>query len=373
VKKVVMCGADVHDNTLCLRIAVNKDKPETRVFHNTAHGREALLKYVKLLARKHGADRIVLAYEASSLGFGLYEECVGAGVECFVLAPTKMPQSEHGKKCKTDEEDAQRILEQLRAHILAGNDLACVWIPDAQTRDDREVLRTRLDVAEKLTEAKTQVRSLLKRHGVAKPRDVGQAWTKSDRHWLTRLTEEESELSAGARVALGSLLRQIASLEAEIERLDQAVEAVSKTTRYQATSGALVEGLQGVGLLTAMVYLTELGDLSRFRNRKQVGSFLGLVPSSHESGEIKDRKGHITRQGPSRVRKVLCQATWSRVSHDENEGRVYQRIVEKNAKRKKIATVACMRRLGVAMWRLGLEAQRKAGVFDQAHRAPKAA
>ena len=51
----------------------------------------------------------------------------------------------------------------------------------------------------------------------------------------------------------------------------------------------------------AMVYLTEMGDLSRFANRQQVGAFLGLVPSSFETGKDDDRKGHITHQGPSRV------------------------------------------------------------------------
>jgi len=61
-----------------------------------------------------------------------------------------------------------------------------------------------------------------------------------------------------------------------------------------------------------MVFLTEMGDLRRFRNRKKVGAYLGLVPTSNESGENTDHKGHITHQGPARLRKVLCQAAWVR-------------------------------------------------------------
>jgi transposase len=113
-----------------------------------------------------------------------------------------------------------------------------------------------------------------------------------------------------------------------------------------------------------MVFLTELGDLRRFANRRKVGAFLGVVPSSNESGEsAKDRKGHITRQGSARVRKVLCQAAWSRVTFDPDESKVYARIVEKNLNKKKIATVACMRRLGIRMWHIALEAQLEAGVY----------
>ena len=159
------------------------------------------------------------------------------------------------------------------------------------------------------------------------------------------------------------MLRQIASLEQESKILDKEIERLSDTDRYRLPAEALVVQIKGVGLLTAMVYLTEVGDMRRFNNRKQIGSYLGLVPSSNESGEGCERKGHITREGPARVRKVLCQATWLRVAHEEGEAAVYQRIVKKNPKHKKIAIVASMRRLGVLMWHIAWDAQVKAGVF----------
>ena len=112
-----------------------------------------------------------------------------------------------------------------------------------------------------------------------------------------------------------------------------------------------------------MAYLTEMGDLSRFGNRREIGSFLGLVPSSLESGAKNDRKGHITHQGPARIRKVLCQACWARVRTDPHEKVIYERIVSKNPKHKKIAVVASMRRLAVKMWHIGLTAQHQAGSF----------
>ena len=112
-----------------------------------------------------------------------------------------------------------------------------------------------------------------------------------------------------------------------------------------------------------MVYLTEMGDLSRFENRRQVGAYLGLVPSSYESGVKDDRKGHITHHGSGRVTGVLCQASWSRVQTDPIEKAVHERIVKRNPKHKKIALVASMRRLAIKMWHIGLKAQLKAGSF----------
>lgn len=122
---------------------------------------------------------------------------------------------------------------------------------------------------------------------------------------------------------------------------------------------------KGVRMLTAMVFLTERGDLSRFSNRKQVGAYLGLAPSSDETGQGADRKGHITHQGPWRVRKALCQATWTRIRTDLEEKAAYRRVAAKNPNPKKIAVVAAMRRLGVRLWRIGRDAQQRSGCFSE--------
>jgi len=161
-------------------LRLTKRNPKRGYSATRAMGGKTMFDYLKFIARKYGAERIVMAYEASSLGFGLCDEGNDAGIECYVLAPTKMPQSEEQRKRKTDKRDAQKILEQLRGHVLAGNDLAKVWIPDLQTRDDREVVRMRLEIADNLTEVRTQVRTLLKRNKVEKPKGVGNAWTDSN-------------------------------------------------------------------------------------------------------------------------------------------------------------------------------------------------
>jgi transposase len=114
--------------------------------------------------------------------------------------------------------------------------------------------------------------------------------------------------------------------------------------------------LPGVGVLTALVFLTEMGDLRRFNNRRQVAAYLGLIPCSWESGEADDRKGRITRQGPARVRRVLCQAAWNRLRSEPREKRIYEGIVARNPQAKKKAVVAGMRRLAVRMFYVAREA-----------------
>jgi len=273
-----------------------------------------------------------------------------------VLAPTRIERSPKHRRGKNDRQDALRILELLRGHVLAGNPLPAVWIPDAQTRDDRELVRAHLDAGAKLTRLKIQIQSLLKRNQVRRPAEVAKGWSSGHRQWLEQLAQASlSPLGTGSRMVLQSLLRQMTALEHELHELQQAIARLARSPRYARRAKAL-EALPGVGLMTAMVFLTEMGDLSRFHNRRQVAAYLGLVPSSNESGQQNDRKGHITRQGSWRLRKVLCQAFWAQQRCDPASQAIYQRQVRRNPKHKKIAAVAGMRRLGVLLWHKGLAA-----------------
>jgi len=85
------------------------------------------------------------------------------------------------------------------------------------------------------------------------------------------------------------------------------------------------------------------------------------VPCAAESGEDRDRKGHITREGPGRVRKVLSQAPWARVRHDPEEKAFYGRLAERNPMHKKKAAAAVMRRLAIRTGLAGLRGMEAAG------------
>ena len=352
--QVIMIGCDLHDQTMLLKIALGRGEPEMLSVRNTAAGRAKMIQRLRDRSAAAGGARVLFAYEASGQGFGLYDQLTEAGFECHVLAPTRIARSQRQASQKTDEKDAQQLLELLRAHVLAGNELPSVWVPDPTTRDDRELIRMRLELAEKLTMVKSQIQSLLKRNHIRRDALTGKGWTRLFRSWLKSTLAESprSPLGPRARLALASLLRQLDFVEQEQRRLDEDVNALAGTPRYAAAVEEMTS-LCGVGVLTALVFLTELGDLSRFANRRQLAAYLGLAPRSFESGNATDRKGHITHQGSSRVRKLLCQATWARVRWDKEEQRAYERIVARNPKKKKIAVVASMRRLAVRMWHRG--------------------
>lgn len=359
MENVLMVGADVHDQSIRARYSVGHADPVGKSFGGNRKSRKAMIRFLRHEGERLGAKDIVLAYEASGAGYLLWDELKAVGIGCHVLAPTKIKTSVEERKKKTDDKDALRIHEVLKNHVLAKSKLPSIWIPDDETRDAREIVRCRADWGHKITAAKCEIQSLLKRQGLEKPEGMESNWSQAHRAWVISHTQEGSQLEKGVRQVLKSLLRELGFLEQEALELDRAVAEKAELPRYREAVAAL-DGLAGIRVLTAMIFLTELGDMGRFKNRRNVGGILGLVPSSNETGEVKDRKGHITRFGSGRLRRALCQAVWCRIRGKEGHDRAYyDRVVARNPKRKMIAVVACMRKLGIKMWHVASDAQQK--------------
>ena len=348
--QVTIVGCDLHDRSMLLQTAAGKDEPEVKKFPNDVEGRTEMIDYLIQFARQTSSPRIVFVYEASGQGYGLYDQLSEYGIECFVLSPTHIPRSAKSRRNKTDPKDALQLFELARGHVLAGNPLPTVWTPPQRLRDDRELLRTRLETAESCTRAKLQVFAMLKRYGFLLP-----GWFTKHRKWTRRFVQWVRDQAEGmdevVRPVLLTLLERCERFRRDVLALEKHIRRLSQTDRYKAACNAL-RGLRGVGLITAMTYLTEMGDLDRFSNRRQVAAYLGVCPSSFESGESNDRKGHITRQGPGRVRKVLCQAAWASVRFDAAMHEKWSRIKGGKKNRGKKAIVAMMRHLGILMWHL---------------------
>ena len=354
MNQVIIVGCDLHDRNMVLRFAAGKGEPLERSFHNDEQGRLKMIDHLKQFASRHGAGRIVFVYEASGQGYGLYDLLIEQGIECHVLSPAHLPKTPKSKRRKTDPLDAQMLLEQARGFLLAGNKLPVVWIPPQRLRDDRELVRARLEAGEATTRVKLQIFSLLKRYTVALPEwfHRNRSWTKRFVRWLRDLAETMSEV---VRPVLLGLIDRFEGLRDEVTALERHLRHLAKTSRYKSPYEALRK-ISGVGLVTSLVYLTEMGDLNRFDNRRQIAAYLGLCPSSHESGEASDRKGHITRQGPGRIRKVLCQAAWAAIRTDPETRATWTRLQKGKTGQGKKAVVAVMRKLAIRMWHVAMAA-----------------
>lgn len=290
-QKVVFVGLDVHKRTIYLAARCEGVWLLERVFDT-----QDLTKLRKALQSlsKHGVVRT--CYEASGAGFRLQRLLSEWGFTCEVIAPSLIP-TKPGQRKKCDRLDAQRLAEYFASGLLTS-----VRIPTPQEEADRDLIRCRFAFRRDATKGKHRVVKFLDRKGVVY---LGTAWSLAHREWLeAQKFEHKADL-----LCFRHFLDQLKSLEARLVEIDSEIRELSQADRYRDQVRVL-RGFRGVDTLTAMVFLTELGDLKRFGNPRQLMAYLGLVPSVHQSGDTR-RDGSITKAGNSFVRHVLVQATWN--------------------------------------------------------------
>jgi hypothetical protein len=155
----------------------------------------------------------------------------------------------------------------------------------------------------KVTQSKHQLTKFLQTKGLAYR--GGTAWTGIHRTWLSRL-QFDDELD---QFTFNQYLSMLEYLERRLEELDQKLETLATSEQFREPV-AILRGFRGVETLTAMVLVTELGDIRRFPNPRHVMSYVGLTPSVSQSGESRN-KSCITKAGSARCRHVLVQAAWN--------------------------------------------------------------
>jgi transposase len=194
-------------------------------------------------------------------------------------------------KLKYDRVDARTLANLVRTGYLAE-----AWLAPPEVREQRLLLRQRAWLVRLRTAMKNRIRAQLADEGIPAPR-FG-LWTHAGDEWL-----EEVELSfmhrwavEDCRAILPVFEERIAALEAEI--------------RSQAKPDKRVEALMaipGIGLLSAMTLVAEIGDISRFPTARKLCAWAGLTPSMRNSDRTVHH-GHITKAGPAAVRHVLGEA-----------------------------------------------------------------
>ena len=296
------------------------------------------------LAKLNG--RLFVCYEASC-GYGQIYDLLRRVAQRVVVAHPGQLRLIFRAKRKNDRVDAEKL-----AKLLFLDEVPAVYVPSQDVRAWRQLLQHRVRLVDKRTRAKNACRALLRSVGILSPGRFG-LWTKNGMQWLRSLELPNT---------LFALQRDM--LVTEIEMFNKQIKLAEKELkRYSARNPAvqLLMTIPGVGLRTAETVVAYLDDPARFRRNKAVGAYLGLVPCQDQSAKT-NRLGHITREGPALVRRMLCEASWQAVRRSPTTRRYFERIQRGRKDRKKIAIVATahyLARVMLAMLQSG-EAWREA-------------
>jgi transposase len=334
--KVVFCGMDIHKENW--DICFMSDGLIVEQIH--IQGKYArLLDHVRHLYSSASSIRFV--YEAGFSGFWLYRRLTKDGYSCTVTPPSRIPKTPG--KVKTDKIDAAKLAQYHAAGVLKH-----IYVPPESIESDRQVARKRLSFVKKKTSIMNEIKSFLLLHGLEKPTDIPTSWSKAYRAWLQKIEFE----SPSDRFVMDRMLSQYYHVRQELALLTKRLREMSRTEPYQISFKRLT-ACRGVGLITAMTFLLEVHVVTRFSNSSKFGSFLGMTPGQHSSGE-NVHLGSITHEGNHYLRRVLVESAWTVIRHDPHLRDKYNRIRAKGTNGKK-AIVAVARSLAIRMRRCLLD------------------
>lgn len=306
----IFIGIDVHKKNWAVAIIPEVGRIEQFVQPADAN---ALFEH---LTKHYSGCAYYAVYESGFSGFSTYYSLSELGINCIVVNASDVPTTQYETVMKTDRVDAAKLARSLKAGLLRG-----IYVRERQNIDDRSVVRGRKTIQSNLCAYKIRVKHLLMSNGVALP----ERFEKTAYHWpralVAWLASDEARLLSDTRVSLDQLLDVVKALRLQLLAANRRISRLSKEERY-ADRVERLTGIPGIGVLTAMCILTEIYDVSRFRNERQFASYLGLIPTSHSSGE-KIVHGEKTFRGNKQLGPIIVEAAWVAVSRDIKLGNKY--------------------------------------------------
>jgi len=255
------------------------------------------------------------------------------GFELWIGDPAEI-KAKRVRKPKTDKEDARLLLK-----LMLEDRFPKIWVPSLENRDLRQLLWHRHRLVQMRTRIMNQLQALAMNEG---------------RRWKKKLWSEQGRAELEKLGLAPWASRRRKELLELLDRLNPSIEELTAAAEREARKRPDVLRLMthpGVGALTALAYVLMLGTPERFHRGKQIGTYVGMVPSEDSSAR-KQRLGHITKEGNCLLRFLLVEAAQAAVRTNPHWRRRYIHLAMR--RHKSIAKVAMGRRMATRlywMWR----------------------
>ena len=291
-RSIKYVGLDVHKDSIVISIADSGRENEPRYWGRIDSNTDQLDKVLRKLISD--GSELSCVYEAGPCGYTIYRHLEGNGINCSVIAPSKIPR-QSGDRIKNDRRDSLTL-----ARLHRAGELTPVYVPDQADEALRDLVRARDDAQKALRKSKQQLNAFLLRHNRC---FTGKTmWSSACFNWLSDISMEHP----AQQFTLQEYINTVEDNDKRVKRHTAQISELSKESRLYPLILAL-QTMRGVSLVVAATMAAELGDLKRFETPSQMMAYLGLVPSESSSGP-KVKRGSITKTGNSHVRKVLVEA-----------------------------------------------------------------
>jgi transposase len=268
---------------------------------------------------------VVVEATASYLWF---VELVEPLAERIVLAnPKKLRVIAESTK-KTDRLDAQVLAEFLARDMVPES-----YMPTLRQRQHRALVRHRQYIRGRMTSVRCKIRRILSDYNADRKNlfsfEYGKAYLK------------QVPLSDADRFVIRQLWSEYEDHQARLLALTKKIKAfAAKAPKREAEARQIIKTAPGVGMVTAEVLLSELGDVSRFPNAKKICAYAGLVPAVRQSGGKKSKDLHITKEGSGLLRWALVESAWRLVNTSPKWTVFFLRLKKRGGSKRAIVAVA---------------------------------
>jgi len=174
---------------------------------------------------------------------------------------------------------------------------------------------------------KQRIKSLLLLEGIAfPPAPAGSQWS-----FMVKAKLRKLPCSGTVRFKLDELLDSLEFNEKRVVKTTQQIRRFCQNDPELSRCMKYVMSVSGIGWIVASQLLARIGDWRELKNVRQLGGFLGLVPTEHSTGDRTDR-GSITHTGDGRLRSKLIQASWSAIRQDSELKEFFGSVCQSHAR-----------------------------------------
>lgn len=296
----IYVGMDIHKKSWSISILTDQFE------HKTFTQPPEVGTLVNYLRRNFPGASYKSVYEAGYSGFWIHDRLQEHGVQCVVVNPADVPTKDKERRSKTDRVDCRKLARGLR-----NGDIKGIYVPSRPKVEDRSLIRTRHNMVKKQTRCKNQIKSILHFYGIQIPKELANSdWSKRLIAWMEAIRMER----ASGNFALKVHLEDLNNMRKIIADITRAIRTLANSEEYRQNV-RLLKSVPGISTLTAMTLLTELYELSRFKNFDKLCSYVGLIPDTNSSGET-DLKTGITNRRNAQLRDILIESSWVAVRKD---------------------------------------------------------
>ena len=281
-------GLDCHPDTFTAAVFKGQTPHDARKLASRCDiSLEELLNWV---AKEFTREDIFLM-EAGSNSFEICRRLHSLGMRAVVLESCHV-----GKHAKTYADNDKLAAARIVLVFLAGN-APCVWIPDPQTCERRELLHAYQSTVSSSTGAINTLKSYLSQFGI-RPGSRG-LQKESTRRWVTQ-QREWSEMQTAL------LSDYFAHLDAQNERRNRLRIMINQQVIAEPLMLRCMK-LLGIGVINAFALLAIIGNVKRFERPEKLVAYIGLNPGQRQSGRGKNIKLGVGKRGRSDLRALLTQ------------------------------------------------------------------